>query len=415
MARNTFSIFLFVLSLALSLDASQHAKTKFLYRFAGKTDGAYPSSSLLMDASGHLYGTTSQGGNPNVCPDPYAPGCGVVFELIPSFHSQWQENVLYTFQGASDGLGPSGGLVFDASGNLYGTTAEGGTGTYCSAGCGTVFKLSANRGGAWTKTVLHNFQGQSDGAFPAGLTLDASGHLYGITTSGGSSDRGTVYELSGQGGWTEKVLYSFSNFEIALNPGLVFDREGNLYGSFYQLYSCYPGCGAVFQLKPANGSWTETDLYDFRGGGNGGEPMGGVILDKWGNVYGTGAEGGNGYGIAFAIKPAHGKWRETMLYNFCSLNNCADGTVPLAGLAMDGKGALYGTTSLGGENHSGVVFKLARTQSSWKETVLHSFGTDLGSVPTVSLILDGRGNLYGVTTHDPYINSSFGTVFMVIQ
>lgn len=422
MQKRAFLISL-IFSLALTFTPNLRASTeKVLYAFTGGTDGAYPSSSLIMDAAGNLYGTTSGGGNPSDCLSDSASGCGVVFELTFS-NGAWQESVLYAFQGGLDGQEPSGNLLFDSSGNLYGTTVLGGTDTSCTGGgCGTVFELSPGQDGNWNKTVLHNFQANTDGAYPVGLTFDLAGNLYGVTTVGGSGERGTAYKLSPpkQKGdpWTEEIIYEFADFETVPSPGLVFDAKGNLYGTYSALYGCYVGCGAVFQLKPAQGSWTETDLFDFSGGGNGGNPLAGVIFDGRGNLYGTGSEGGNNWGMAFRLMPGSPSWSGIMLHNFCSLNNCADGATPLAALVMDANGNLYGTASAGGKCLScagGVVFKLARTRIPrvWNETVLHQFqgGSDSGS-PTTSLILDRQGNLYGTTTPN-YYGSGYGTVFEV--
>jgi uncharacterized repeat protein (TIGR03803 family) len=398
----------FTLSLiaALTLCALAHATGKVLYRFTGGADGAGPSSSLVMDASGNLYGTTYDGGSTS---GSCGSGCGVVFELTRS-GSDWKESVLYAFQGVPDGAHPTGNLLFDTSGNLYGTTSRGGASTNCqSEGCGTVFELSPNSGG-WTETVLYNFQNSSDGVGPAGLTFDASGNLYG-TTAGRS-----VYELSPSqqrgGAWVEHTLYSVGGGTP--NPGLIFDGQGNLYGTYYDLdfQFCNPffGCGAVFELKPGHGQWIETDLYHFLGSGNGGQPAAGVIRDSKGNLYGTGAEGGNNFGIVFELSRSGGRWKESMLYNFCSRNNCVDGAFPLAGLVMDGNGVLYGTTEWGGKCfYCGVVFKLAHTKNGWKETVLYSFQGVGG--PVESVILDAQGNLYG-TAGSSFVN---GLVFEVTQ
>lgn len=418
MQKRAFLIFLtFYLTTSLAPNAWAHAKEKVLYTFTGGADGGDPSSSLVMDASGNLYGTTDSGGNLQDC-DGY--GCGVVFELTPNGNGGWQESVLYAFQGAPDGSYPGGNLVFDGSGNIYGTTSGGGTGTSCNQGCGTVFELSPQQDGTWTETVLYDFQGEPDGAFPAGLTFDAAGNLFGITPGGGTHNNGIAYELSpagkGNGAWSEKALYEFSEQDGTLNPVLIFDGQGNLYGTYYSIdvQFCGFNCGAVFELKPANLQWTETDLYDFLGGGNGGQPAAGVIRDTKGNLYGTGAEGGNNFGIVFELKRSGGQWKESMLYNFCSRNNCADGAFPLAGLVMDGKGALYGTTDWGGEcSLCGVVFKLKRTKSTWKETVLYDFQGGYGAGSQESLILDGQGNLYG-TAGSAYGNGA-GIVFEVMQ
>ncbi len=412
-----------VVAFLLPVAARAAAHEKVLYRFGGGTDGAFPSSNLLLDTAGNLFGTSSRGGRTKDCTGS-VPGCGVVFELAFSGNGKWQERVLYAFKGGKDGLEPSGNLVVDVVGNIYGTTYGGGTGTVCTAipGCGTVFELSPNGDGSWRETVLYSFQDGSDGALPVGLTIDAFGNLYGAAITGGT-EFGTVFELSPAaykgGAWKEKTLYSFQAFEIQPNSGLVFDTKGNLYGSWFQLYSCYPGCGVVFELKKTGKSWQETDLYDFQGGGNGGEPMAGVILDGKGNLYGTGAEGGNNWGIAFELKRAGNQWTEVILHNFCSHNNCADGAAPRGPLVFDNAGDLYGTTEGGGGGCTfpgcGVVFKLAATKTGWKETVLHTFrGEPDGSSPIQGLTLDGKGNLFGTTeAGGKGANSGYGTVFEV--
>ena len=415
-ALSKLSILLGFMVAALLVPSTQAAThEKVLYRFSGGSDGGVPSSGLVMDSAGHLYGTASFGGDTKNC----TSGCGVVFEL-KSTNGKWKETVLYTFRGGTDGSGPSGNLVFDTVGNLYGTTFRGGSGT-CTGGCGTVFELSP-KGGSWMETVLYRFQDGSDGALPVGLTIDASGKLYGATTTGGT-EFGTVFELSPSGDnsdtWKETTLYSFQAFEIQANPGMVFDPKGNLYGSWFQLYSCYPGCGMVYELKRVNGIWQETNLYAFKGAGNGGEPMAGVILDSEGNLYGTGAEGGNNWGIAFELKRSGSNWTQVMLHNFCSLNNCADGSQPEAPLVFDKTGDLYGTTLGGGTGCNypgcGVVFKLSPTKTGWTETVLYSFkGKPDGSSPVQGLTLDGKDNLFGVTSAGGKGGAGgYGTVFEV--
>ena len=408
---------IFCLTTPLALNLWAHAKEKVLYQFTGGADGGYPTSSLLMDSSGNLYGTTGYGGSiGGSCGN---SGCGVVFELTPSAGGGWKESVVYAFQGAPDGTGPSGNLLFDAAGNLYGTTSRGGSSTNCEqSGCGTIFELSPHSG-SWTETVLYNFQNTPDGALPAGVIFDALGNLYG-TAYGGSNGRGVVYKLSPpkqkRGKWTEKILYSFSGFGVIPNPGLVFDGEGNLFGTYYDIdvQFCSVGCGAVWELTHADGQWTETDIYDFLGGGNGGQPAAGVIRDSKGNLYGTGADGGNNFGMVFELRHRDGQWKESMLHNFCSRNNCADGAFPLAGLVMDANGTLYGTTYWGGTCvYCGVVFKMSRINNTWKETVLYNFQGGDGSGPQQSLILDAQGNLYG--TAGSSFGDGAGIVFEVTQ
>jgi hypothetical protein len=402
MQRFKSQILLFIaLILFPALKVHASPKEKILYQFSGGADGGDPaSSSLIMDASGDLYGTVYEGGTiNNTCPR----GCGVVFELIPSAKGKWQEKVLYAFLGSPDGAGPGGNLVFDASGNIYGTTFTGGATTNCNIGCGVVFRLSPRGDGGWTETVLYRFQDRSDGAGPNALIFDAAGDLYGTTTT-------TVFELlppTSEGlAWTEKTLYA-SPYILA--SGVIFDNTGNLYGSVDDGFE-----GSTFELKYANGQWTSVDLYKFKGYGNGGSPTA-VVLDKAGNLYGVGTSGGNNNGIAFELQRSGNDWNETMLYNFCSLNYCADGADPEAGVVIDGNGVLYGNTSSGGAcTYCGVVFKLERTEKGWKETVLHAFrgGSSDGRVPSAPLLLDQLGNLYGTAFSGT--DSGDGVVYEVI-
>jgi uncharacterized repeat protein (TIGR03803 family) len=272
-------------------------KETVLYRFTGGIDGSGPGGSLTSDASGNLYGTTGAGG---------AHGYGVVYELSP-FGGGWTESVLYSFTGGDDGRGPQAGVIFDQSGNLYGTTILGG-----SYSDGTVFRLTPS-GSAWSETTLHSFQG-SDGANPyGGVILDQSGNFYGPAAFVGPHGAGTVYELTQAGGaWslTVPLPYAFSISPGQMpgegpGPTLAMDAAGNLYGTTYSIG--LHDFGTVFKLTRSNGSWTETDLYDFTGGsGDGGypSPYANVILDSRGNVYGTAEEGGTyDWGVIFKITP----------------------------------------------------------------------------------------------------------------
>jgi uncharacterized repeat protein (TIGR03803 family) len=318
------------------------------------TDGWYPSrDGLVGDAAGNLYGTTI-----------YGPGDGIVFEVSPSEGGGWSEKVIYAFGSQGDGRNPNGSLVFDAAGNLYGTTSNGGI--YCvdNQGCGTVFELSPTQGGGWTEKVLHSFNDDGiDGVGPAaGLILDGAGNLYGTTGEGGTpGGEGTVFELSPtQDSWTEKVLHTFGPLPDGEDPwaGLVFDAAGNLYGTTIE-GGAY-NYGTVFELSPTqSGGWTETVLHSFNNNGTDGfEPVNGsLILDAAGNLYGTTQSGGNtGEGTVFEISPnGNGGWTERVLHSF---DNPADGNWPLAGLTFDAAGNLYGTAELSGAYGAGTVFEL---------------------------------------------------------
>ena len=362
-----------------------------LYTFQGGSDGAYPQSSLIFDSKGNLYGTTSNGGNMSAACNALG-GCGTVFELSPPSGGTgpWTETVLYTFcalKDCKDGSFPYSSLIFDSNGNLYGTTSGGGT-----AFNGTVFELSPPAGGhgAWTDTPLYSFAGGSDGASPlANVIFDASGNLYG-TTYTGAHGFGVVFELSppsgGSGSWTEDVLYVFTGHADGSFPfaGLTFDTNGNLYGTtatggLTSGPTCKKtvGCGVVFELSPGGGgSWTETPIYTFTAGTDGGYPYAGVIFNK-GNLFGTTAQGGDisgancsasvGCGVVFELTPppgGAGPWNEIVQYTFIG---GSDGAFPHAAPLFDALENLFGTASFGGDSSDsncvdaggcGVVFEL---------------------------------------------------------
>lgn len=339
---------------------------KILHGFSG-ADGYNPRASVIFDRLGNLYSTTSQGGADGTC---RPQGCGAVFELIRGAHGKWTEKLLYSFQNNNtDGTNPYGGLVFDKTGNLYGVT-EGG-GTYKR---GTVFKLTRGGRGKWAERVLYSFNPNiGDGYYPQpSLILDGAGNLYGTASVGGAYARGTVFELKHSGGkWTETLLYNFKDDgKDGWNPyaGLIFDKAGNLYGVTaqggpYGVCSGFSGCGIVLQLTPhANGHWTEKILYSFQNNDSDGHtPVGTLIMDKAGNLYGTAEDGGQGYcygygcGTAFKLtRNAKGEWTETTLYSF----DASDGNYPTAGIVLDKAGNLYGTTTEGGAAYGGVVFRV---------------------------------------------------------
>jgi uncharacterized repeat protein (TIGR03803 family) len=270
-----------------------------IYNFTGGADGGYPLSALIADQSGALYGTTTVGGLYNN---------GAVFKLAPPSAGQtnWTETTIWSFSGGTyDGSYPIAGLIADQTGALYGTTYDGGF-----SGSGTVFQLTPPGQGQsdWTETILWDFLGTTlegtDGAFPAGkLIMDASGNLYGTTTSGGFLlNDGTVFKLSppgqGQTSWTETLLWSFSGSNGALPyGGLIMDKKGKLYGTTYSGGRANDKVfgGTVFRLNPpalGKTNWTETILHKFLGGSDGAAPYDSVVPDASGNLYGTTAYGG---------------------------------------------------------------------------------------------------------------------------
>jgi uncharacterized repeat protein (TIGR03803 family) len=362
-----------------------------LYSFKGAPDGSGPQGDLLRDSKGNLYGTTAFGGTSH----------GVVFKVDSTGH----ESIIHRFTGGADGGAPQAGLIRDSLGNLYGTTYSGG-----KSGDGVVFKLTGNR-----EKVLHSFSG-TDGSHPtAGLVRDKAGNLYGTTFYGGSAPCGcgTVFKLDPAG--TETVLYSFTGGADGKFPSgkLLLDAAGNLYGTTSEggIVNCdnlTDGCGVVFKVAPTG---TETLLYNFNGGSDGAEPHAGLIRDSAGNFYGTGFSAGDlsrncalnhGCGVVFGLSKTGA---ESALYTF---TNGTDGANPAGGLVRDSAGNLYGTTKLGGAGF-GVVFKL---DSTGGETVLYTFtGNNDGAGPVTGLVRDSAGNLYGTAVFGG--DSSEGVVFKI--
>jgi hypothetical protein len=418
--------------LALIAPASAEWKEKVLYSFQGGTDGATPAGGVVFDAAGNLYGATTDGGSSN-CPG--IAQCGTVFQLQPPPEKgdSWTENQLYIFKGknSNDGETPAGGVIFDQAGNLYGTTAYGGSGDCIllgtAVGCGVVFQMKPPRtkGGDWTETVLYSFKGGKDGYLPQGnLTFDGAGNLYGATEYGGGYGScnapyyqycGTIFELSPpetkHGKWTEKVLYSFKSGTDGANPNgsLVLDSKGAIYGTTYAggNQDCKAdssvGCGTAFELKlPANkgATWIEKMLHRFADADDGAQPGAGVIIDANGSLYGAAEGGAKGGGVVFRFAiTGDGRWKETVLYDFTvGPEGGYDPSVTLFGKSGD----IYGTTNVGpGESVAGSVFRLnpsSREDSAWAISILHGFrNRPDGAFPNTPLIADESWSLYGAT------------------
>jgi len=358
---------------------------KVLYTFTGGADGGYSDAGVTRDSAGNLYGTTNGGGT---------AGLGVVFKVDTSDN----ETVLHTFMRGLDGDQPYlAGVILDSVGNLYGATAFGGAG-----GTGVVYKLDTSA----HETVLYNFPGAADGQYPynAGVIFGSDCHLYGTTFYGGRNGHGVVYQLDGDG--NEKVLYGFDlltgNGFGQPTGGVILDSAGNLYGTTFigQADTGY-GYGVVYKVDAAGRS---TVLHNFTGGADGSDPYGGVIRDSKGNLYGTTNGGGaSGAGVVFKVDKSG---NEAVLYSF---TGGTDGGYPLGGLIFDSFGNLYGTTNGGGSSGAGVVFEV---DTSGYERVVYSFtgGTD-GGYPLAGVMRDLKGNLYGTTNGGGA--SGAGVVFKV--
>jgi uncharacterized repeat protein (TIGR03803 family) len=405
-------------------DAASAGTLKTLHSFCNATncaDGNNPHAGLVMDDSGNLYGTTEQGGKYN---------SGLVFKLIPNAKkTKYTEHILKNFcakTNCSDGGFPQTGLIMDTDGNLYGTT--GGGGKY---GGGAIFKMRPLANG-WAYSVIHSFCRQAnctDGDEPtaglayagqaAGAFWNSTTPLFGTTYVGGSNNRGVVYKLSFNGsGWAYQTIHSFSS---GFHGGeLMLDSSGNLIGT--TLLGGTNSGGTIFRL--ASGSWSESTLYAFCAQTNctdGAQPVGRLALDGSGNLFGTASVGGagahciavNGCGVAFELT-ANGKYK--VIDDFCSLAACKDGEIPSAGVVLvNAAGDLAGTTYEGGTGPGGTVFTLHHG-SKWTETVIYNFCsaqncTD-GAGPVAPLIVDPQGNFYG-TDAAGGANGDYGTVFEV--
>jgi uncharacterized repeat protein (TIGR03803 family) len=367
------------------------------HNFTGNPDGANPGSSLILH-DGNFYGTTYSGGL----------GYGTVFELSSNGSGGWTETVLYSFcseKSCADGQNPTySNVIFDSEGNIYGTTYGGG-----ANGFGTVFELSPS-GESYTETVLHSFASSPDGANPVnGLVMDTAGNLYGVTYAGGAGPNGgngTVFELSPSGStWTEQVIANIS----ATYAGLAI-KGGNLYGVGY---------ASVFELTPPGGAglWNRFTLHSFVAADaatQGSNPNGTLVFDTSGNLYGTTYSGGKyGYGTVYKLTPGTAQnkpWTEKLLAAFETGN-----AYPLGGIVFDGEGNIYGTSTAGGNSKTteGTVYELVYQSSTgtYKAKVLFTFSGENGNTPDSSLIFDSSGDLWGTTYQGG--SDGYGTVFEV--
>jgi len=358
-------VLLLIVLAALVLIVAQPAQAQtetVLYNFTGGADGSYPTSTLITDSAGNFYGTTTYGGE---------YGAGVVFELSPDGSGGWNESVLHSFTG-SDGANPfMAPVMFDNAGNLYGTTEFVGGGN-----SGAVYELSPS-GTGWTATTLYGGFGNP----ASNLVMDARGRLY-STTSGVCA--GGLFELSrAPKGWRGRQIAG----RARASCGVTMDGDGNL----------YVARDCVWELSPRPRTWWRNCIYEFGVyGEDGSDPWTAPVLDRLGNIYGTTYSGGaTKNGTVYKLTPTRKKWRwtEQFLYSFAGV---PDGAMPIGQVVLDAAGNIYGTTQQGGELDYGTVFELVPDgKGSYNETILWSFQGPDGAGPMDSLIMDSAGVLYG--------------------
>jgi uncharacterized repeat protein (TIGR03803 family) len=371
---------------ALTVQPANAEGFKILYTFTGGPDGGQPETGVIL-RDGKLYGTTLYGGASGIFPG----CCGTVFEIDLT---TGQEITLHTFAGKpDDGAYPYGGLVADAEGNLYGTTGNGGQFNF-----GTIFKIDL----AGNFTVIYSFTGTGpDGGGPqAGLAEDSEGDLYG-TALGGSAQVGTLFAVGPSGNFS--TLYTFTS-AVGVNPDSpLLIRNGELYGT---TQGGVKRNGTVFRVNAANGA--ARLLYRFTGGNDGGYPVGGLVGDDAGNLYGVTMQGGSKKrGVVYAIDPSTGS--QNVLHSFtCG----ADGCIPAGRLVPGPQGTFYGTANQGGSYHNGTVFKI---DTAGNLTTVHNFiGAGRGGSPIGALAIGPAGTLYGATQNGGSPSCLCGTVFALV-
>jgi uncharacterized repeat protein (TIGR03803 family) len=388
---------------AMFVNSARARNTHVVYSFGGG-DGEYFDTELTMDKAGNLYGTSVQGGDFN---------SGNVFQLSPTRHG-WTLTVLYCFTSGPDGGQPYKGVALDSHGDLYGATVTGGIGG-CDGGCGVVYKLNHSRG-RWNQSVIYSFTGGSDGAGPGSpVVFDKRGNLFGTTPTGGTNGSGTIYELTPNKNktWKLKVVHTFTGGDDGAGGSagrLIFDGRGNIYGVTTSGGAF--GSGTAFQVSSLSpGKWKLQTLYAFKGQPDAGFPYGGLIFDAAGNLYGTTYyDGKNDIGAVYELSPVGGKWKERVLHSF---EGGLDGSESLSTLVSDAAGNLYGTTIAGGASgcDCGTLFKVAA--GSRKYSVRYRFkGTPDGAVVYAGMVPDSKGQFYGITLQGGSAN--IGTIFKFI-
>jgi uncharacterized repeat protein (TIGR03803 family) len=381
---------LLVCVLRLIVEPTAQAQSfSVLHSFAPNRLGYGPYAGLIQDARGGLYGTTNNGDAPD-------GGVGSVYKLTHA-QSGWTLTALVEFNHDGNGYGPQARLTLGPDGAMYGTTVYGGYPGGCGGqGCGTIFRLSLAN---FSRTVIYRFS-DSDGYWPLSeVTFDSAGNLFGTAVMGGAYGGGTVFELVRNGNqWTHSDIYTFTGASDGGEPvgGLIIDSGGNLYGTTVSGGTC--ACGVVFELSPLEGGWSEQVLHNFDSRTEGGWPEASLIMDAAGNLYGTASAGGstNG-GTVFELSPSGNTWNFTLIYALVETGYPGGGG-PRGSVLMDAAGKLYGTTYADGAYVQGSVFELTPTNGQWAFISLHDFDSlQDGEYPVGNLLMDANGNLFGTT------------------
>jgi len=393
--RRTSQLFLCTLMLVGGLALSAQAQTfTVLHTFTGGADGYTPYAGLTLDNAGNLYGTTSE----------YSGVGGTAFE-IKNRNGAWIFNVLsdFYYYGAGPSI-PAGRLVIGPGGTLYGTSFYGGNGACTELGCGTLYALRAPQTFCrsitcpWNVTVEYSFTGP-DGNQPFFVdpVFDSAGNIYGSSTQGGAYSFGNVFQLSRTNGqWTATSLHDFDVSDGQFpQSSVTLDGQGNVYGTAYA--GGPNNRGSVYQLTRSGSGWTFNLLYGFPNSSDGNGPVGGLVFDDAGNLYGSTFSGGaNGGGTVFELSPSGGGWNFSVLYSFTGTGYNPG---PFDTLTLDAAGNLYGTAYLDGAHGCGSVFELTRNNGNWSYSDLHDFscGAD-GAMPVGNVSIDAGGNLYGTAS-----------------
>jgi uncharacterized repeat protein (TIGR03803 family) len=389
-----------------------------IYSFCQKTncaDGDQPYGGVMQDASGRLLGTSGFGGKYNG---------GTVFALKPKSGGIWKHNTLKSF---CDGTpptcqsaeGPSTTLIEDTKGNIYGTDYFGG-----DYGDGAVFELKLKPTGGYKLKYLHSFNG-SDGSGPFELTYAGAGSgtpydgkspLYSTTIAGGANNAGTVFSLTRNGkAWILQTLYNFCSASGCSDGGLpyagvIVDPSGNLLGTTE--YYGNNSAGVIYELSNSGGRWKETVLYTFcstSGCSDGNGPFAGLARDSSGNLYGTTYFGGaQNDGVVFELSS---KGTYSVLHSFCSETNCTDGSEPAAAVTLDSSGNIFGTTGRGGDNNFGTLFEISGSSFTRVYSFCAQSGCADGGYPYGTLIFDSYGHIAGTTQYGG--GKSLGEVYLL--